>query len=46
LINCLIKQVVDIYFNKVDFQEPYILIIKYISVVTVACGWRKFWNSK
>ena len=36
LINCFFKQIVDIFFNKVYYQESYILIIEYSSVVTVA----------
>jgi hypothetical protein len=36
LINCFFKQIVDIFFNKAYYQESYILIIKYSSVVTVA----------
>ena len=36
LINCFFKQIVDIFFNKAYYQESYILIIEYRSVVTVA----------
>ena len=36
LINCFFKQFVDIVFNNVYYQELYILIIAYSSVVTVA----------
>ena len=36
LINCFFKQIVDIFFIKVYYQESYILIIEYSSVVTVA----------
>ena len=36
LIHCLFKQIVDILFNKAYYQESYILIIEYSSVVTVA----------
>ena len=36
LINCFFKQIVDIFFNKAYYQESYILIIVYSSVVTVA----------
>ena len=36
LINCFFKQIVDIFFNKAYYQESYILIIEYSSVVTVA----------
>jgi hypothetical protein len=36
LINCFFKQIVDIVFNNVYYQELYILIIAYSSVVTVA----------
>jgi hypothetical protein len=35
-INCFFKQSVDIVFNKAYYQESYILIIEYSSVVTVA----------
>ena len=35
LINCFFKQIVDIFFNKAYYQELYILIIEYSSVVTV-----------
>jgi hypothetical protein len=44
LINYLFKQVLIFKKNKVYYQESYILIIQYNSVVTVA-GWldgRKF----
>ena len=36
LINCFFKQIVDIFFNSVYYQESYILIIENSSVVTVA----------
>ena len=36
LINCFFKQIVDIFFNKAYYQESYILIIGYSSVVTLA----------
>ena len=36
LINCFFKQTVDIFLSKVYYQESYILIIEYSSVVTVA----------
>jgi hypothetical protein len=36
LINCFFKQIVDIFFNKAYYQESYILIIEYSSVVIVA----------
>ena len=36
LFYCFFKQIVDIFFNKAYYQESYILIIEYISVVTVA----------
>ena len=36
LITCFFKQIVDIFFNKAYYQESYILIIEYSSVVTVA----------
>ena len=36
LINCFLKHIVDIYFNTAYYQESYILIIEYSSVVTVA----------
>jgi hypothetical protein len=36
LINCFFKQIVDILFNNAYYQESYILIIEYSSVVTVA----------
>jgi hypothetical protein len=36
LINCFFKQIVDIFFNNAYYQESYILIIEYSSVVTVA----------
>ena len=36
LINCFFKQIVDIFFDNAYYQELYILIIAYISVVTVA----------
>jgi hypothetical protein len=36
LINYFFKQIVDIFLNKAYYQEPYILIIEYSSVVTVA----------
>ena len=36
LINCFFKQIVDIFLNKAYYQESYILIIEYSSVVTVA----------
>jgi hypothetical protein len=36
LINCFLKQIVDIFFNKAYYQELYILIIGHSSVVTVA----------
>ena len=32
----LCQQIVDIFFNKAYYQESYILIIEYSSVVTVA----------
>jgi hypothetical protein len=35
LINCFIKQIIDIFFNKAYYQESYILIIEFSSVVTV-----------
>jgi hypothetical protein len=35
LINCIFKQIIDIFFNKAYYQESYILIIEYSSVVTV-----------
>jgi hypothetical protein len=35
LINCFFKQIIDIFFNKAYYQESYILIIEYSSVVTV-----------
>jgi hypothetical protein len=43
----MLKQIVDIFFNKTYYQESYILIIEYSSVVTVA-EWLdgKFWKSK
>jgi hypothetical protein len=36
LINCFLKQIVNIFFNNAYYQESYILIIEYSSVVTVA----------
>jgi len=36
LINCFFKQIVDIFLSKAYYQESYILIIEYSSVVTVA----------
>ena len=36
LVYCFFKQIVDIFFNKAYYQESYILIIEYNSVVTVA----------
>jgi hypothetical protein len=36
LINCFFNQIVDIFLNKVYYQESYILIIEYCSVVTIA----------
>jgi hypothetical protein len=36
LINYFFKQIVDIFFNKAYYQESYILIIGYSSVVTLA----------
>jgi hypothetical protein len=36
MINCFFKHIVDIFFKKAYYQESYILIIEYISVVTVA----------
>ena len=36
LINCFFKQTVDIFLSKAYYQESYILIIEYSSVVTVA----------
>jgi hypothetical protein len=37
LINCFFKQIVDIFFFSKDYyQESYILIIEYSSVVTIA----------
>ena len=36
LINFFFKQIVDIFFNNAYYQESYILIIEYSSVVTVA----------
>ena len=36
LINCFFKQIVNIFFIKAYYQESYILIIEYSSVVTVA----------
>jgi hypothetical protein len=36
LINCFFKQIVDIFFDNAYYQELYILIIAYISVVNVA----------
>jgi hypothetical protein len=36
LINCIFKQIADIFFNKDYYQESYILIIAHIIVVTVA----------
>jgi hypothetical protein len=36
LINFFFKQIVDIFFNNAYYQESYILIIDYSSVVTVA----------
>jgi hypothetical protein len=35
-INCFFKQIVDNFFNKAYYQESYMLIIEYRSVVTVA----------
>jgi hypothetical protein len=36
LINCFFKQIVDIFLDNAYYQESYILIIVYRSVVTVA----------
>ena len=36
LAYCIFKQIVDIFFYKAYYQESYILIIAYSSVVTVA----------
>jgi hypothetical protein len=36
LINCFYKQIVEIFLCKAYYQESYILIIEYSSVVTVA----------
>jgi hypothetical protein len=36
LINYFFKQIVDIFFSKAYYQESYILIIEYSSVVIVA----------
>jgi hypothetical protein len=36
LIICFFNQIVDNFFNKAYYQESYILIIAYSSVVTVA----------
>jgi hypothetical protein len=36
LINCISKQIADIFFNKDYYHESYILIIAHSSVVTVA----------
>jgi hypothetical protein len=36
LAYCFFKQIVDGFFNKAYYQESYILIIEYSSVVTVA----------
>ena len=36
LVYCFFKQIVDIFFNKAYYQESYILIIEYSSVVIVA----------
>ena len=36
LINCFFKQIVDFYANNAYYQESYILIIEYCSVVTIA----------
>jgi hypothetical protein len=36
LINCFFKQIVDIFSSKAHYQESYILVIDYSSVVTVA----------
>ena len=36
LINCIFKQIADIFCNKDYYQESYILIIAHGSVVTVA----------
>ena len=36
LVYCIFKQIVDIFFPKAYYQEWYILIIEYSSVVTVA----------
>jgi hypothetical protein len=36
LINCFFKQIVDILLYKAYYQESYILIIEYSSVVIVA----------
>ena len=36
LVNCFFKQIVDIFFNNAYYQQSYILIIEYSSVVTVA----------
>jgi hypothetical protein len=35
LINSFFKQIVDIFLNNAYYQESYILIIEYSSVVTV-----------
>jgi hypothetical protein len=36
LINCFFIQIVEFFLNKAYYQESYILIIEYSSVVTVA----------
>ena len=36
LINCFFKQIVDIFFNEAYYQESYILIMEYSSMVIVA----------
>ena len=36
LINCSFQQIGDICFNKAYYQESYMQIIEYSSVVTVA----------
>jgi hypothetical protein len=38
LINSFFKQIVDIFLNNAYYQESYILIIEYSSVVTVYVG--------
>ena len=36
LVYCFFKQIVDIFLSKAYYQESYILIIEYSSVVTLA----------